>query len=174
MSTEFPLQDIFLFSNLSSAELEMVRNLLKYQTYLMGDKIVEEGTAGESLFVICSGRVCITRRTDRESIVLTELGPNDFFGEMSLIDDFATSATVQAVEDTTVFVMNRANFKALVSRGGPLSAKLWEALARSLTMRIRKTDELVKMYHGLNLALCENEEFRALYTAWNFHSPKAG
>jgi CRP-like cAMP-binding protein len=172
MSGEFSLQEIFLFTNLTPEESGIVRNLLEYQTFLMGEKIVEEGKAGESLFIICSGRVRVTRWAEGQSIVLTELGANDFFGEMSLIDDFPTSATVHAVEDTVLLQMSRSNFKSVVSRGGSLSAKLWESLARSLNMRIRKTDELVKMYHGLNRALCENEQFRALYTAWNFHSRK--
>ena len=88
---------------------------------------------------------------------------------MSLIDDFATSATVEALGETRVLKMDRQDFKAVVSSNTDLSSRLWESLARSLNMKIRKTGDLVKMYYGLNKALCENEQFRQLYTSWNFH-----
>jgi len=89
-----------------------------------------------------------------------------------LIDDFPTSATVQATTDTTTFRMSRDDFKRITSERTEICSKLWESIARSLITRIRKTGELVKMYYGLNKALCENEEFRQLYTSWNFHVPK--
>jgi CRP-like cAMP-binding protein len=104
---------------------------------------------------------------------LTELGPYDFFGEMSLIDDSPTSATVEAINDTTLFKMTGTDFKAITSDNNALSSKLWESITRSLTTRIRKTGELVKMYYGLSKALCENEQFRELYTSWNFHTQKS-
>jgi CRP/FNR family transcriptional regulator, cyclic AMP receptor protein len=169
MNSESFLQNIFLFQNLSDEQAQLIRGLLKEQIYHANEKIVEEGKAGESLYVIVSGKVRVTREFDRESFVLTELGPYDFFGEMSLIDDFATSATVEAMTETRVLKMDRHDFKAVVSSNTDLSSRLWESLARSLNRKIRKTGDLVKMYYGLNKALCENEQFRQLYTSWNFH-----
>src|SRR5262249_50435855 len=105
---------------------------------------------------------------DNEQFVLTELGPFDFFGEMSLIDDFATSATVETLTETTVLALARSGFKTLVSANTEISARLWESLARSLNVKIRRTGDLVKMYYGLNKALCQDEQFRKLYTSWNY------
>jgi CRP-like cAMP-binding protein len=173
MIDEAFLRNVFLFQGLDEAQNRLVCSLLKEQDFKNGEKIVEEGRSGDALYVIWSGRVRVSRQFDRESFVLTELGPYDFFGEMSLIDEFPTSATVQAIEDTTAFKMSRADFKFLTSENSEICSKLWESLARSLITRIRKTGELVKMYYGLNKALCENEEFRQLYTSWNFHSCKA-
>jgi CRP/FNR family transcriptional regulator, cyclic AMP receptor protein len=173
MIDEAFLRNVFLFQGLDEAQNRLVCSLLKEQDFKNGEKIVEEGRSGDALYVIWSGRVRVSRQFDRESFVLTELGPYDFFGEMSLIDEFPTSATVQAIEDTTASKMSRADFKFLTSENSEICSKLWESLARSLITRIRKTGELVKMYYGLNKALCENEEFRQLYTSWNFHSCKA-
>ena len=166
------LKNIFLFQTLDEKQTDLIRGLLQEKNYRAGEKIVEEGIVGESLFVICTGRVRVKRELEGESFVLTELGPYDFFGEMSLIDDFPTSATVEALSETTVLKMDRGDFKSVISTNSDLSSKLWESLARSLTMKIRKTGDLVKMYYGLNKALCENEQFRELYTSWNFHPPK--
>jgi CRP-like cAMP-binding protein len=163
------LQNIFLFQNLDDKQAHLIRSLLKEERYAVNEIIVDEGKLGHSLYVILSGKVRVTREFDKQSFVLTELGPYDFFGEMSLIDDFPTSATVQAIEDTSVLRMTRTDFKSVVSTNSELSSKLWESLARSLNMKIRKTGDLVKMYYGLNKALCENEQFRELYASWNFH-----
>jgi CRP-like cAMP-binding protein len=167
------LRNVFLFKDLSDAENRYVCGLLKEETFKAGDKILEEGRAGDALYIIWSGRVRVSRQFDRESFVLTELGPYDFFGEMSLIDDYPTSATVEATTETTLFKMTGRDFKNITSSPNDLSSRLWESVARSLITRIRKTGELVKMYYGLNKALCENEQFRELYTSWNFHQPKS-
>ena len=173
MIDESFLRNVFLFQGLDEEQNRLVCGLLKEEDFKPGERILEEGQVGNALYVIWSGRVRVSRKFDRESFVLTELGPYDFFGEMSLIDDFPTSATVDAIEDTTVSKMSRADFKILTADDSEISSKLWESFARSLITRIRKTGELVKMYYGLNKALCENEEFRQLYTSWNFHTRKA-
>lgn len=163
------LGNVFLFKNLDETETSRICGLLREEHFKQGDRILTEGQAGDALYIIWSGRVRISRRFDQESFVLTELGPNEFFGEMSLIDDFPTSATVDALVETTVFRMSREDFKFLTSASDELTSKIWESIARSLITRIRKTGELVKMYYGLNKALCENEEFRELFTSWSFH-----
>ncbi len=172
MVDESFLRNVFLFKNLDETENRHICALLKEENFKQGEKIVEEGRAGDALYVIWSGRVRVSRQFDKESFVLTELGPYDFFGEMALIDDFPTSATVDAIADTTLFKMSREDFRSVTSVNNELSSKMWESVARSLTTRIRKTGDLVKMYYGLSKALCENEQFRELYTSWNFHVPK--
>jgi CRP/FNR family cyclic AMP-dependent transcriptional regulator len=172
MIDESFLRSVFLFEGLDEAQNRFVCGLLKEEEFRPGESILEEGRAGDALYIIRSGRVRVSRKFDRESFVLTELGPSDFFGEMSLIDDFPTSATVHAISETIVFKMSRADFKILTSQNNEICSRLWESFARSLITRIRKTGELVKMYYGLNKALCENEEFRQLYTSWNFHTRK--
>ena len=166
------LKKIELFKNLEQRQMNIVRDLFREVHYPAGLRIVEEGKVGESLFIILSGKVRVSRGFDKETFVLTELGPYDFFGEMSLIDDFAASATVESLEETTILQMTRQDFKSLVNSNSEISARLWESLARSLNAKIRKTGDLVKMYYGLNKALCENEQFRELYTSWHFHIPK--
>lgn len=165
------LKNVFLFQNLDRSQFEVIMGLLREETHPSGTTIVEEGKAGDALYILLSGKVKISRKFDQETFVLTELGPYDFFGEMSLIDDSAASATVETLAETIVLKMTRDDFKAVVSTNSDLSARLWESLARSLNIKIRKTGDLVKMYYGLNRALCENEQFRELYTSWNFHIP---
>jgi CRP-like cAMP-binding protein len=153
------LKEVFLFKNLTPKEMKLVRGLLKEQSCRPNEKIIEEGKTGESLYIICSGKVRVSRSFDNESFGLSDLGPYDFFGEMSLIDDFPTSATIEALTATTLLKITRKDFQKLITKNPEISSKLWESLARSLTMRIRKTGDLVKMYHGINKALCDSSSW---------------
>jgi CRP/FNR family cyclic AMP-dependent transcriptional regulator len=163
------LSNIPLFRDLDANEAEEIQHMLEQKTFAPKHRILEEGKVGEGLFLIASGKVTVTRAFDQETFVLAELGPGDFFGEMSLMDNYAASATVESAEETTIFLLSRKDFKSLTSSSTQLSSKLWESLARNLSAKIRKTADLLKMYYGLNKALCENEEFRQLYTSWNYH-----
>jgi CRP/FNR family cyclic AMP-dependent transcriptional regulator len=162
------LKDVALFSNLEDRQLTLIKGLLREAQYSPGTRIIEEGTVGVSVFIIVSGKVKIYLSFGEEQIELTKLGPGEFFGEMSLIDDHAAVATVEAEEPTSVVTLTRADFKALLSSSTEISEKLWESLARDLNSKIRKTDDLVRMFYGLNKALCEDPKFREFFSAWNF------
>jgi CRP-like cAMP-binding protein len=111
MIDDASLQNVFLFKNLDKRETKLVRSLLKQQSLQPKKKVVVEGKPGESLFIIISGKVRVSREFDKEAFSLAELGPYDFFGEMSLIDDFHTSATVETLTETTVLNMTRKTLR---------------------------------------------------------------
>ena len=163
------LYNIDLFSDLEDGQITLIQGLLKEGNYQKGDRIIEEGIIGGALFIIVTGKVRIHLKFDNETIELAKLGPGDFVGEMSLIDDHAAAATVEAEEPTEVLILSRDDFKALLSNNTELSAKLWESLARNLNEKIRKTDALVKAYYGLNKALCHDPQFREFFTMCNFN-----
>jgi len=163
------LYSIDLFSELEDRQIELIQGLLKEGKYRKGELIIQEGIIGSALFIIVKGKVRIHLKFDNETIELAKLGPGDFVGEMSLIDDHAAAATVEADETTDVLILSREDFKSLLSNNTELSAKLWESLARNLNEKIRKTDELVKAYYGLNKALCQDPQFREFFTMCNFN-----
>ncbi len=163
------LQNVSLFSHLEDRQLTLIKGLLREESFEPGTHIIEEGIVGISVFIIVTGRVRIFLSFGQEQIEVAKLGPGEFFGEMSLIDDHAAVATVEAEERTSVVTLTRADFKALLSSSTEISEKLWESLARNLNSKIRKTDDLVRMYYGLNKALCEDPKFREFFSAWNFN-----
>src|SRR6187549_3321548 len=90
------LQKISLFAELDDRQANLLHGLLKEVKLQPGDQLIEEGKAGNNLFMMCEGKVRILREFDNQTFVLAELGPYDFFGEMALIDDSPASATVEA------------------------------------------------------------------------------
>jgi CRP-like cAMP-binding protein len=171
MGIEF-LKQVTLFNELSDKQLNLIAALVSEEKVSRETELIKEGAIGKYLYIIREGKVRVVKKFGEDIFPLTELVPIDFFGEMALIDDYPTSATVVTIEDSIVYKINADDFKTIVRVDTDLSAKIWEALARVLSDRIRKTSEIVRNYYGLSKALCENEEFRALFTSWNFSDKK--
>jgi len=68
--------------------------------------VVSEGDRGNNFYVITSGKGRVTRG-GRE---VAELGPGDYFGELSLFDPAPRNATVSAVAATSLESLSRDSF----------------------------------------------------------------
>lgn len=85
-----------LFDMLANDELLAIAELMGVVRYPAGHVIFEEGELGDSLYVVASGEVEVLRRgPSGDAQRLSTLGPQQFFGEMSLIDKEYRSATVR-------------------------------------------------------------------------------
>lgn len=96
--------------------------------------IVAEGLDSTDVFLIISGSVKISlfSRGGRETI-LREMGPGQLFGELAAIDRQPRSASVVALEDTSLIHLTGDEFLAFLETA-PTGA-LW--MARQLSMRVR-------------------------------------
>ena len=83
--------------------------------------MIREGDPGQGLFVILLGEVEILRHEagGREKTV-AKLGAGEVFGEMSLLGDRPTSATVRTLSRTTIMFLGRDYFRRLVQALPPL------------------------------------------------------
>jgi CRP-like cAMP-binding protein len=94
-----------------------------------GTVVINEGEEGRGLFVVLSGELDVARRTaDGGSIPLGTLKTGDVFGEMSLVRNARTSATVTAQRNATVLFLSREYVSRIVSGVPEIKAYL-EALA---------------------------------------------
>lgn len=86
--------------------------------------ILEEGQPSEGLFVILSGRVKVVGTRAGVSTMIREIGPGDFFGELSLLLETAVSKNVVAAEDTELMVIPKECVKELVDANPQLGVTL--------------------------------------------------
>ena len=93
-----------------------------------GRPIVEEGQAGEAMYVVLGG----TARVLRSGRKVGEVIPGDFFGELSALDGGPRTASV--VPDTPMEVLRlfRHTLRRMVENEPPLAMGLLEGLARRL------------------------------------------
>ncbi|HEX9973003.1 MAG TPA: Crp/Fnr family transcriptional regulator, partial [bacterium] len=103
--------------------------------------ILIEEESGNTLFIIQRGRVKVSRISDDgREVILSILHLGDFFGELSLIDGKARSASVTAIEDSEIFLLRRGDFLGLLEDYPQISISLLKELAA----RIRKSDTQIK------------------------------
>lgn len=97
--------------------------------YEPGEVVFEEGDSGDSLFMILSGEVEVVKRFADGPVVVGELGPGEYFGEMALLGRHPRSATVRARSALDVLVLPGADFSALTGNL-PEFRKGFEDIAR--------------------------------------------
>ena len=116
------------------------------QRYANGDIIVSEGIVSNNAYVILEGKVNVTKKVDKKSILINSLSKGEVFGEMGMISQSARSASVVAVGNVTIGVIDREQFEATVSQ---LPEDI-QAIVNALVDRLRYTsDQLSKI--GLEL-----------------------
>lgn len=107
--------------------------------------MTEMGTPGDSFFVIVDGRVSVRTPV---GVVGDPLRPGDFFGEMSLLDGEPRSATVTAVTDLRLLVVDRLHFWRLLNETPDLVRRILMVLSR----RVRRLEQAGNaMLHRMNL-----------------------
>ena len=123
------LKSIPMFSPLAPPVLESLANSLVPVQVAAGGVVLREGQESDRFYVIEAGLVEVTQ----DGAVLRQEGPGDFFGEIGLLRDVPRTATITAVEDTTLLVLEREDFLAAVTgkRESRLAAD--EVITRRLT-----------------------------------------
>jgi CRP-like cAMP-binding protein len=77
--------------------------------------------------------------TDHRPVVLGEIGPGKWAGEVTVLDQGPATATVAAVEASTLLALSREAFEELRARHPRIAARLVQALCRDLANRLRRT-----------------------------------
>ena len=126
-----------LFEGLDPEAVKKLGSLTRIASFPTGAKIVEMGDSGISLFVILEGQVRVLYPARSSNCELARLGPGDFFGEMALLNDKPRSATVEAMEDVELLVLEQDDFRNVILEAPPVAIQLIE----SLSIRIRSADE---------------------------------
>ena len=128
------LQRIKLFSALSSEECQQVVKRMKRRDFPPHTMIVREGQPGNSMFFITAGLVEVRKKDPNTGIdfLLTEMGPGQNFGEMSLLTGKPRTATVTAIQPTTCAVLEQPDFQNVLMQYPKIGLALTTILAERL------------------------------------------
>jgi CRP/FNR family cyclic AMP-dependent transcriptional regulator len=122
------LAEVALFSRCGKRELKTVARHVETATLDAGAVLTEQGAEGDAWFGIISGTAEVLVDGERVNV----LGPNDHFGELSLIDGAVRSATVVALEPVTVALLGVRMFRTLVREYPDISEQLMAGLVGEL------------------------------------------
>jgi CRP-like cAMP-binding protein len=98
-----------------------------------GTVIIREGDVGRGLFLLLSGQVEVSRNEGAQRVGLATLDSGEVFGEIALIEQGTTTATVTALRNSTVMFLSRELFDRLV-QGVPELRAFFENLAQDRIM----------------------------------------
>ena len=139
------LKNVILFKGLPAAQMEKVQKLITHKVLPKYQIIFEEGEAGETLYIIMSGLVKISKEaSDGRVKTLALLKAGEFFGEMSVLSDEGRSANAETLTDAELLLIGKADFEALLDKNPGISV----AIIRTLIERLTDADRQIK-----NLAL---------------------
>ncbi|MBI3885929.1 MAG: cyclic nucleotide-binding domain-containing protein [Opitutae bacterium] len=131
-----------VMAGLSEAALQFLGGFAVEENHAAGAAIVREGDPGDRVFFICEGRVQVVKDHGAAApVVLAEMGPGDYFGEMSLVESFVRSASVVALEPVRGFTLKGANFYKLYRAQPDQYGIVILNIARDLARRLRRLDE---------------------------------
>lgn len=138
------LREVGLFGALSDDFLEHLATTLTVLRVSAGDAVFREGDPGREMYVVLDGEIEVLKksRRGRETRVAI-LGPNDTFGEMSIIDMQARSATVRALGPGRLLRVSTEEMDALYRHDLKSYTLIVLNIARDLSRRLRVTDGLL-------------------------------
>lgn len=100
------------------------------QLFAPGERIIHEGEVGHELFIIRTGRVrVLVKSRGRSEVEVASLGPDQFFGEMSLMTGENRKASVVAAEETELLVIDKDAFRPILDASPQLAETISKVLA---------------------------------------------
>ncbi|MFA5192961.1 MAG: cyclic nucleotide-binding domain-containing protein [Verrucomicrobiia bacterium] len=133
---------ITLFHGLHDRQLRRVLQAMQKRQYYEGETIFEEGRAGQSVFVIRSGGVELSRRASHDKAkILARPGPGQIFGEMALLDRQPRTATARVAEDGEIYLLDATALESLMRRYPDIGVDIMKNIAIVLSALLRKANE---------------------------------
>ena len=129
------------FAGLETTDLEALGGAMFQRSYPAGQIVLLEGAASSVLYVVQAGRLKLFKTSPRgREQVLRLLRPGDMFNEVAVFDEGPNSASAQAIEDCTLYLLRRRDMLRFVAerRGVAL------AVTRTFARRLREALALVE------------------------------
>jgi len=130
------------FGELEPGALDLLRTHLRWVELAGGQTLMQQGEAGDSMYLTVSGRLrAYVQQDDGRQRMVREMGRGQVVGEMSLYTDEPRSATVVAIRDSVLVRLDKEAFDRLIAA----SSQVAVALTRQIIQRL-KTEHQTAAY----------------------------
>ncbi|HEX3527750.1 MAG TPA: cyclic nucleotide-binding domain-containing protein [Thermoanaerobaculia bacterium] len=140
---------LFLFGQLNDDDVEWMLNAGAKRFVPAGGVLIRQGVPVDSVFILLEGRLAVwlaPRQGPEKEIA--RLNAGEIVGEMSFIDARPPSATVKALEDSTVFAITKTSLNAKLAADQGFGARFYRALAIYLSTTVRERHRAVGVSTG--------------------------
>ena len=119
------IKEVPLFGGLSKSQLGSIAQLADEVDVPTGKELIAEGDRGRQFFVLVEGTADVRRRGRK----INRMNKGDFFGEIALVSDRPTTASVTATEPSRLLVITASGFRRLLRDSPDVQHKVLLALA---------------------------------------------
>jgi small-conductance mechanosensitive channel/CRP-like cAMP-binding protein len=148
-----------LFSCLTGEQIDVLLRNSRTVRFGRGEKIIEQGAEGASMFVLLHGAAAVTVSQDGSMIRVGSLRMGNCFGEMSLLTGERRTATVRAEDDCEVVEIAKPAMAAVLRDAPECATQLCELLAS----RKMEMEGILKDAHQSVVAETTEREYRASF-----------
>ena len=148
-----------LFQCLGDDQLDAVLQHSRLNHFGRGERVIEEGAEGDSMFVLLRGSANVSVAKNGAAIRVGTLHSGDCFGEMSLLTGERRTATVRAVADCYVLEISKATMGEVIRQSPECLNQLSELLAK----RRMETEGIIKDAHLAQSEQAKQREYSATF-----------
>lgn len=142
------LSKVPLFESLAEIDLEAIASVAITRSIDAREELFHKGDGGSQIYVVASGQLkVITTSSEGDDLMFCIVDPGEVIGEIGLLADRPRTATVAAIKQSDLIVINRRDFAALLRTRPEVAFELLTVLAR----RLARVSEFVEDTHFLNL-----------------------
>jgi CRP/FNR family cyclic AMP-dependent transcriptional regulator len=134
------LKAVPLFASFPEDQLRVLATMVVRKSAPRSNTIMAGGDPTDSLYIVLSGRLKVMMSdSDGKEVILSILGPGEFFGEMGLIDDEPRSASVVTIEPCELLQLAKRDFNKCLAENFEMAM----AVMRGLVRRLREADRKI-------------------------------
>ena len=137
------LKSVPLFASFQDEQLRLLTPVVTRKSVPRASVIMAAGDQNDALYIVISGRLKVMMGdADGKEVILSLIGPGEFFGEMGLLDDSPRSASVISIEPCELIAINKRDFKKCLAENFEMSMTVMRGLVRRLREADRKIGSL--------------------------------
>jgi CRP-like cAMP-binding protein len=157
-----------LFSKLDDRELEALVQVSRIQKLRPREELCHKGNPGNQVYLIAKGRLrATTSSAEGDDVVFSIMAPGEVCGELALLSGGRRTATITAIDESEVIVLDRREFLPFLRRHPEAAIKLLEVLAE----RQLRLSELVEDTAFLNLPARLAKKLLSLCRSYGTETP---
>jgi CRP/FNR family cyclic AMP-dependent transcriptional regulator len=132
------------FAGLADTSLDLLILMLAERRFDPGATVMAEGEPGRSMYIVHSGELVMSKLGESgHAFRIAELGPGDFFGEMTLVEPQNRSGTVVAESPAALYELTAQNLYAYYNTDIRAYVMVLQNINRELCRRLRRVDNRI-------------------------------
>jgi CRP/FNR family transcriptional regulator, cyclic AMP receptor protein len=135
------LKSVSLFASFSDQQITTLLTYVQHRSFARNVYVMHAGEETDSLYVMLSGKAKVVLTDDHgREVILGHMGPQDFFGEMGILDDQPRSASVYTLEPCEMLRLSKSGFMTCVREHSEVAM----LVIRNLVKRLRAADRKIE------------------------------